>query len=165
MDDQLIVGQTPEDVRHCQSLAKSARRDAWVVSQMLKRIQRAKLFGPNRDTERPQDSVAVQILFKMAAQVEKVEQAQLTEDETELDRQAKVFSCLKAMGDFTRDMLTTGARTLDRAAKQNAEAARLMLADKHFKAKLETIAGKTIDALSDSELLVITEEPPDVRSP
>ncbi len=150
----------PPEIREARLVARSGLHESRIVAQMLRRLRSARIFGPDRDQSKAKDSVALQVLFRLADQVEKLETCDLGEDETELDRQSRIAAIVKQMGDFTRDMHTVGARVIDRAAKQQSEAARLMLADRHFRMKLESENGKNLDQLIDSQLQGLLDAQP-----
>lgn len=150
----------PPEIREARIIARSGLNESRIVAQMLRRLRSARIFGVGRDASKANDSVALQVLFRLADQVEKLETCDLGEDETELDRQSRIAMIIKQMGDFTRDMHTVGARVIDRAAKQQSEAAKLMLADRHFRMKMEKDAGKDVASLSDSQLQGLLDAQP-----
>jgi hypothetical protein len=164
LDESMIqpVDETklPPEISEARQVARSALNESRIVAQMLRRLRSARIFGADRTVAGPKDSVALQVLFRLADQVEKLESCPLGDDETEMERQSRIAAIVKQMGDFTRDMHVVGARVIDRAAKQQSEAARLMLADRHFRMKLEKETGNDLNALSDAQLQGLLDAQP-----
>ena len=94
------------------------------------------------------DSVSIQILKKLAKQVEILETTPLGDNETELDRNVKVANILSLMTRQQQTMEQSVAKAVGMSTKAQQEAAKLQFQIQAHKEKMDLLKDKELDAVT-----------------
>jgi hypothetical protein len=93
------------------------------------------------------DGVAIQILKRLAAQVKKLEEVELGDEETQLDREVKIATILSAMTKHQSIMEQQVAKAVGLSTKAQQEAAKLQHSMRMHKDKMDLLRDSEMNAV------------------
>lgn len=148
--------QVTEDVfqRRQELAATTAAKMMRAAHQAQTALNRSHLFACDGADGKPvlpdpitfRDGVAIQILKRLAAQVRKLEDVPLGDDETELDREVKIAHILSQMTKQQAAMEQAVSKAVGCSTKAIQEAAKLQFAMKRHQDKMALAADRAMDA-------------------
>jgi hypothetical protein len=154
----LPKGMRPEEVARL--LAYTAAKNARMLSQVLNRLKRTKLFGPDREMSAEwRDPIGVQALFEMRDRYYALLEAPMHMDETATDRQVKLAAILDMICKAQDRMHDHVHRITEHQMKCAVEARKLEQAQAHHQDKIDLEREKmaklvkaATDGMTDAEL-------------
>jgi hypothetical protein len=157
-DDRLPSKLTPQQVSRM--LTATATKNARIIHRVLVRLKSLRLFGDDRERAPSyKDPVSVQVLIQLAERYERMMHAELGEDETELQREARLASLLTKIQDAQNQMMNHAHRITEHQTKCAIEAQKIeQAAMKHRdqmdieREKLAKFVKKATKELTNAEL-------------